>query len=105
MARFLARKASVHPVREVLEKRTPPVKEIGTLVDLPLALASKHVLAYAAEESERISDKHIGSVGGAVAGGEVTRGRDAEGARAAALQCSGKSTRSEGGEQPAAAES
>ena len=33
---------------------------VSTSVDLPLSLASKRVLAYAAEEAERFAQKHIG---------------------------------------------
>jgi ATP-dependent Clp protease ATP-binding subunit ClpC len=34
---------------------------VGTGVDLPLSNPSKRVLAYAAEEAERLSDRHIGT--------------------------------------------
>ncbi|MCI0352567.1 MAG: hypothetical protein L0Z53_24370 [Acidobacteriales bacterium] len=34
---------------------------LGTGVDLPLSNPSKRVLAYAAEEAERLSDRHIGT--------------------------------------------
>lgn len=36
-------------------------KKISTSVDLPLSNESKRVLAYAAEEGERLGDRHVGS--------------------------------------------
>jgi Clp amino terminal domain, pathogenicity island component len=48
-------------VREQLEARGSAREPTTTSVDLRLSNASKRVLAYAAEEAERLSDKHIGS--------------------------------------------
>jgi ATP-dependent Clp protease ATP-binding subunit ClpC len=42
------------------EREFPPAARISTSVDVPLSHASKRVLAYAAEECERLAHKHIG---------------------------------------------
>jgi len=39
--------------------QTQPQKKIVTSVDLPLSHQSEHILAYAAEEAERLMHKHI----------------------------------------------
>jgi ATP-dependent Clp protease ATP-binding subunit ClpC len=39
----------------------PPVQRLSTSVDIPLSPESKRVLAYAAEESERLRHRHIGT--------------------------------------------
>jgi ATP-dependent Clp protease ATP-binding subunit ClpC len=46
-------------LRTELEKQVP--ERISTSVDLPLGNQSKRALAYAAEEAERLSDRHIGT--------------------------------------------
>jgi ATP-dependent Clp protease ATP-binding subunit ClpC len=46
-------------LRIELEKAVPP--RISTSNDLPLENRSKRALAYAAEEAERLSDRHIGT--------------------------------------------
>jgi ATP-dependent Clp protease ATP-binding subunit ClpA len=48
-------------VRKSVERKYSPLKRFSTSVDLPLSPASKRVLAYAAEESERLGHKHIGT--------------------------------------------
>jgi ATP-dependent Clp protease ATP-binding subunit ClpC len=47
-------------IRKQIEERTVHREKIAFSVDLPLSNESKRVLAYTAEEAERLSDKHIG---------------------------------------------
>ena len=48
-------------IRAQIEARSPGAPKIPTSVDLPLSDAAKRVLAYAAEEAERLKHRHIGS--------------------------------------------
>lgn len=48
-------------IRQQVENQTTVRQSIATSVDLPLSNESKRVLAYAAEEAERLAHKHIGS--------------------------------------------
>jgi len=48
-------------IRKKIELHYGERKTISTSVDLPLSNESKRVLAYAAEEAERLAHKHIGS--------------------------------------------
>ena len=59
--RFLRSHASVESIRKQIEGHTSIREKVSTSVDLPLSNESKRVLAYAAEEAERLSDKHIGT--------------------------------------------
>ena len=59
--RFLRSQASVESIRKQIEGHTPVREKVSTSVDLPLSNESKRVLAYAAEEAERLSHKHIGT--------------------------------------------
>ena len=59
--RFLRGLGSVESIRRQIEARTEIREKISTSVDLPLSNESKRVLAYAAEEAERLGHKHIGS--------------------------------------------
>ncbi len=61
MDRFLPRVASAESIRTQIEERTLKAKPVSTSVDLPLSNECKRVLAYAAEEAERLSHKHIGT--------------------------------------------
>jgi ATP-dependent Clp protease ATP-binding subunit ClpC len=47
-------------VRKQIEDRAGIREKVSTSVDIPLSHESKRVLAYAAEECERLSHKHIG---------------------------------------------
>ena len=58
--RFLHSHASVESIRKQIEGHTNIREKVSTSVDLPLSNESKRVLAYAAEEAERLSHKHIG---------------------------------------------
>jgi ATP-dependent Clp protease ATP-binding subunit ClpC len=57
--RFLRSLASVD-IRKRIEGHTAVREKVSTSVDLPLSNESKRVLAYAAEEAERLSQKYIG---------------------------------------------
>ncbi len=59
--RFLRSHASIESIRKQIEGRTTIRDKVSTSVDLPLSLECKHVLAYAAEEAERLAHKHIGT--------------------------------------------
>jgi len=59
--RFMKSHASVESVRKQIEKHTVIREKIMTSVDLPLSNEGKRVLAYAAEEAERLGHKHIGT--------------------------------------------
>jgi len=59
--RFLRSHASIESIRKQVEGRTPVRDKVSTSVDLPLSQECKRVLAYAAEEAERLSHKHIGT--------------------------------------------
>ena len=57
--RFLRSHASVESIRKQIEGHTTIREKVSTSVDLPLSNECKRVLAYAAEEAERLSHKHI----------------------------------------------
>ena len=59
--RFLRSHGSVESIRKQIEGRTAIREKVSTSVDLPLSQESKRVLAYAAEEAERLAHKHIGT--------------------------------------------
>jgi ATP-dependent Clp protease ATP-binding subunit ClpC len=59
--RFLRSHASIESIRKQIEGRTPIREKVSTSVDLPLSQECKRVLAYAAEEAERLTHKHIGT--------------------------------------------
>jgi ATP-dependent Clp protease ATP-binding subunit ClpC len=59
--RFLRSHASIESIRKQIEGRTPIREKVSTSVDLPLSQECKRVLAYAAEEAERLGHKHIGT--------------------------------------------
>ncbi len=59
--RFLRSHASIESIRKQIEGRTTIREKVSTSVDLPLSQECKRVLAYAAEEAERLQHKHIGT--------------------------------------------
>lgn len=61
MSRFASREFSSELLREQIESRTDAREKIATTIDLPLSNECKRVLAYAAEEAERLGHKHIGA--------------------------------------------
>lgn len=58
--RFL-RYAAAESIRKQIEDQTVHREKVSVSVDLPLSKESAHVLAYAGEEGERLSHKHIGT--------------------------------------------
>ncbi len=48
-------------IRRQIEAHTTPREKVSTSVDLPLSHELERVLGYAAEETERLNHKHIGS--------------------------------------------
>jgi len=59
--RFLRSHTSVDSIRKQIEGHTAVREKVSTSVDLPLSHECKRVLAYGAEEAERLSHKHIGT--------------------------------------------
>src|SRR5207302_5429506 len=59
--RFLRSQVPLESIRKQIEEHTPMREKVSTSVDLPLSNECKRVLAYAAEEAERLSHKHIGT--------------------------------------------
>ena len=54
-------RSEVASIRKQVESQTTARQKTSTSVDLPLSNECKRVLAYAAEEAERLSHKHIGT--------------------------------------------
>lgn len=52
---------SAESIRQEIEKATLSREPVATSIDLPLSNESKRVLAYAAEEAERLNHRHIRS--------------------------------------------
>ena len=59
--RFLRSHAAVESIRKQIEGHTAPAEKVSTSMDLPLSHDCKRVLAYGAEEAERLNHKHIGT--------------------------------------------
>ena len=59
--RFLRSHAAVESIRKQIEGHTAPGEKVPTSVDLPLSHECTRVLAYGAEEAERLNHKHIGT--------------------------------------------
>jgi ATP-dependent Clp protease ATP-binding subunit ClpC len=59
--RFLKSDAAVDSIRKLIEGRATIRKNVSTSVDMPLSHECKLVLAYGAEEAERLNHKHIGT--------------------------------------------
>jgi len=59
--RFMHSRAPVEGIRKQIEAHTTIREKVPALVDIPLSDESKHVLANAAEEAERLDHKHIGT--------------------------------------------
>jgi len=54
-------KADYQSIREQVVSHIPTVNKVSTSSDLPLSNGGKRALAYAAEEAERLADRHIGN--------------------------------------------
>jgi ATP-dependent Clp protease ATP-binding subunit ClpC len=59
--RFLRSHRDLESIRRQIEEHTVVREKVSTSVDLPLTNESRRVLAYAAEEAEALSHKHIGT--------------------------------------------
>jgi len=59
--RFLRSHAAVESIRNRIEGHAEQREKVSTSVDLPLSHECKRVLAYGAEESQRLNHKHIGT--------------------------------------------
>jgi hypothetical protein len=59
--KLLKRGVSTESFRQAIAEHTAVATKMSTSVDLPLSNECKRVLAYAAEEAERLSHKHIGT--------------------------------------------
>lgn len=61
-ARFFSRtNAGVEPVRKEIEGRATVRDRIPTEIDLPLSNGAKRALSFAAEESEQLGNRHVGT--------------------------------------------
>ncbi|MBL8149814.1 MAG: ATP-dependent Clp protease ATP-binding subunit, partial [Blastocatellia bacterium] len=58
---FRNSQTTVESIRKEIEGRTILRERVSTSVDLPLSPETKRILAYAAEESERLQHRHIGT--------------------------------------------
>jgi ATP-dependent Clp protease ATP-binding subunit ClpA len=61
MSRFLRNHSSIESIRKEIEGRTTIREKVSTFIDLPLSNECKRILAYAAEEAERLMHRHIGT--------------------------------------------
>src|SRR5499427_7647043 len=59
--RFLRNSSSIENIRKEIEQRTTIREKMSTSIDLPLSNECKRILAYAAEEAERLNHRHIGT--------------------------------------------
>ena len=59
--RFIRSEAALKDIHKEIEQYVDKTKKVSSTVDLPLSNESKRVLAYAAEEAERLGHKHIGT--------------------------------------------
>lgn len=59
--RFITPHSSIESIRKQIESKTEKREKVSTSVDLPLSDECKRVLAYAAEEAERLGHRHIGT--------------------------------------------
>ena len=60
--RFLGSHAAIESIRKQIDAHSEYREKMSTSVDLPLSHEGKRVLAYSAEEVERLNQKHIGTV-------------------------------------------
>jgi uncharacterized protein (TIGR02246 family) len=59
--RFLDEKGGVNSLREEIESQTTRGERISTSVEVPLSVECNHILNAAAEEAERLGNKHVGT--------------------------------------------
>ena len=60
-ALFPNARSAVDAIRREIERHSPPNEKIHASVDLPLSRDAKQALSYAADESERLRHRHIGT--------------------------------------------
>ena len=60
-SRLLRSQASVDSIRRQIEAATTQRERISTSVDLPISTEGKRVMAFAAEEAEKLGHSHIGT--------------------------------------------
>src|SRR3989440_529943 len=58
---FRSPHSTVESIRREIESRTPLRDKVSASVDLPLSASAKRVLSFAADESERLQHRHIGT--------------------------------------------
>jgi ATP-dependent Clp protease ATP-binding subunit ClpC len=61
LSRRFLRGGALDSMRKQIEVNTKIREKTSTSIDLPLSNESKRVLAYSAEEAERLNHKHIGT--------------------------------------------
>jgi ATP-dependent Clp protease ATP-binding subunit ClpA len=59
--RFVGNQSSIESIRKEIEGRTIIRERVSTALDLPMSNECKRILAYAAEETERLKHRHIGT--------------------------------------------
>jgi ATP-dependent Clp protease ATP-binding subunit ClpC len=59
--RYLRTQGSIESIRKEIESRITIRERISTSVEVPLSAESKRILAYAAEEADRLGTKHVGT--------------------------------------------
>src|SRR5437763_79960 len=59
--RFLGDSGAVESIRDEIEARITVKPKVSTSIDLPLTIEGKRILAYSAEEAERLNHRHIGT--------------------------------------------
>ncbi len=59
--RFLGSNTSVDSIRDQIASHTTTRQKVPASVDLPMSQASKRILAYGCEESDRLGHQHIGT--------------------------------------------
>src|SRR3989449_4472356 len=59
--RFLPNAPSAASIRDEIARRMPIREKVPTSIDLPLSNEGKRILAYSAEEAERLNHRYIGT--------------------------------------------
>jgi ATP-dependent Clp protease ATP-binding subunit ClpC len=59
--RFLRSHSSIDSIKKEIEGRTVIREKVSTSIDLPLSAECKRILAYSADEAERLRHRHIGT--------------------------------------------
>jgi len=59
--RFIRNSSSTESIRSEVGRRTTILEKVSTSIDLPLSHECKRILAYSAEEAERLTHRNIGT--------------------------------------------